>query len=201
MSAANYDLVIEQGKTFTRVLRWEIAPVVYKAITAITKGAPTQITSTAHGLPNNWRAAIVSVQGMTQINALGVPPRLSDYHRMSVVDANTLLVNDINSAEYSTYASGGFLQYNTPAPLAGYIARMSIKDRVGGTELLRLDTTNGRIALDAVNFTITLTVDAATTAALAWVQGVYDLEMESAGGVVTAIVQGNVTVTPEVTTL
>lgn len=201
MAAANLDLQIEQGKTFLRVLRWESAPLVYKPISAITKAAPVVVTATTHGLPNGWRAAIVSVLGMTQINATNSPPRTPDFHRGTVIDANTVSFNDINAAGFSTYASGGYLVYNTPASLTGYTARMSIKDKVGGTELLRLDTTNGRIALDTAAFTISLSVDATTSAAITWVNGVYDLELVSAGGVVTALIQGNVTVTPEVTTV
>ncbi|MBK8773003.1 MAG: hypothetical protein IPM06_21580 [Rhizobiales bacterium] len=57
---------------------------------------------------------------------------------------------------------------------------MSIKDVVGGTELLRLDTTNARIALDNAAKTIALTISAADTAAITWLEGVYDLELVSA---------------------
>ena len=37
MTCADQDLTIKQGKTFSKVIRWESAPLVYKAITAITK--------------------------------------------------------------------------------------------------------------------------------------------------------------------
>lgn len=199
--AADYPLIIEQGKTFSRLLRWEVAPLVSKPITAISKAAPAVLTVTAHGIPGvAWRGAIAGVSGMTQINAATFPPRNSDFHKLAVVDANTLAVSDVNSAFYAAYTSGGFLLYNTPQSLVGYTARMSIKDKIGGAELLRLDTVAGRIVLDTVNFTVTLTVDAVTTAGLAWTAGVYDLELVSAGGVVTALIKGAVSVVPEVTT-
>ena len=194
------DLIIQQGKTFTRVIRWAVGPYIYKPITAITQAAPASVTCTAHGLVEGWRAAIVSVAGMTQINAANAPPRSDDYHKVTVTDVNTVSFNDINSARYSAYASGGYLQYLTPVSLAGYTARMSIKDAVGGTEILSLTTENFRIVLNDTAKTITLIVDAITTAALTAEYGVYDLELVAADGAVTVLLSGSITITPEVTT-
>ena len=201
MSCNTQDLVIEQGKTFSRVVRWETGPVVYVPITAITQAAPAVVTATAHGIPAGWRVALLSVKGMAQINAANMPPRTADYHKATVVDPNTVSFNDINSLGYSPYTSGGVLAYNTPAPLTGYTAAMSIKDKIGGTELLRLDTTpSGRIVIDSTGMTITLTVDAVTTAGITWNTGVYDLKLISASGVATELLAGSVTVDPGVTT-
>lgn len=193
-------LSIIKGKTFARVLRWEAPPIVYKAITGITQTAPAVVTCTGHGLPNGWRAAIVCVKGMTQINASSEPPKEKDYRPVRVIDANTLEFNTINAACFKPYTSGGYVQYNTPVDLAGYTARMSVKDKVGGTQLFRLDTTNGRITLDNVNKTITLAITATDTAALTFKKGVYDLELISAGGVVALLLSGDITVIDEVTT-
>lgn len=201
MATKTLDLTIVQGKTFTLPIRWEEKPIVYKAITNITRTAPAVITAATHGLVNGWRCAVVSVKGMTEINAED-PNKLrdSDYHEATVIDADTVELNDINAADFRAYASGGYLQYNTPVDLAGFTARMSIKDKKGGTELFRLDSTNARIVIDNVAKTITLTISATDTAALTWLRGVYDLEMVSGTGVVTAILTGNVAVSREVTT-
>jgi hypothetical protein len=198
--ATELDLTIDKGKDFLHVVRWESAPIIYSAITAITKAAPVVITSTAHGIPNGWRAAIVSVKGMTQINAKNSPLKTSDYNKIDVLTSNTVSVNTINSADFTAYTSGGYLQYNTPVDLAGFTARMSVKDKVGGTEILRLDTTNSCIAISTVNYTITLTVTAAITAAITASLGVYDLELVSASGTVTALHSGVVTFNNEITT-
>ena len=198
--AADKDFIIEQGKTFSQVLRWEAPPIIYKAITAITQTAPARLTVTAHGIPNGWRVAVVSVKGMTQINAPNSPPKDKDYVQATVVDANTVELNTVNAADYKAYSSGGYLQLNTPVDLAGYTARMSVKDKVGGTELLRLDTVAGDIVIDNVAKTITLTVSAVDTAAITWKKGVYDLELISSGGVVTALLSGTVVLAKEVTT-
>jgi hypothetical protein len=197
---ATEDIVIRQGETFRQVLRWETSPIVYKAITAITQSAPVSITCPSHGLLTGWRVAIVSVKGMTNINAAYDPPRNSDYHPITVVDGDTLTINSINSAGFKSYVSGGYLQSNTPQVLTGYTARMDIKDKVGGTILDSLTDSNGKILIDATNHAITISLSALATAAYAWTSGVYDLELVAATGEVTTLVSGSVSVIQEVTT-
>jgi len=204
MAAKKQNFVILQGETFQRVIRWETPPFVYKAISAISRAAPAVITSTGHGLTNGWRAAVVSVLGMTDINAKHSPPRESEFQQVTVVDPNTVSLNNVNSAIFSPYTSGGYLQYYTPVNLAGYIAKMEIKDRVGGTVLMTLSSNLGdnRILLDPSGNTITLNIAAADTVSslLTWTKGVYDLEMTGPSGAVTRIFTGNIAVSKEVTT-
>ena len=202
MSCEIEDLEIHKGKTFTRVIRWETTPFVYKAITGITKAGPAVVTATGHGVPNGWRVAIVSAGGMREINAKHSPPRPSEFHRATVLTSSTLELNEVNSTDFTTYTSGGYVQYYTPVDLSGYTARMTIRDQVGGTSLLSLTTEVGnlRIALDNTAKTITLTISATDTALATWSEGVYDLEMVSAGSVVTEILAGTIKALDEVTT-
>src|SRR5688572_27192114 len=137
---------------------------------------------------------------MTEINARSAPPKAKDYTRAEATDANTLTLVDVNSAEYTAYESGGYVMYYTPVNLSGYTARMKIRDRIGGTELEELTTENGGIALDNVDKTITLLIDAAATEDYTWKKGVYDLEMVAPDTTVTALLRGSVTVVREVTT-
>ena len=58
-------------------------------------------------------------------------------------------------------------------------ATYAINDVIDTTDLLRLTTENGRIAIDTSAKTITLTVSAADTALMTWRRGEYDLEMVS----------------------
>jgi hypothetical protein len=76
-------------------------------------------------------------------------------------------------------------------------------DLVDTEELLRLTDGNGRILLDDVAQTITLSVSAADTAAIDWKTGMYDLELVSpdATPVVTKLLSGRVTVVEEATVL
>lgn len=194
------NLVIEQGKTFSRTVRWESLPFIYKTITAITKASPVQITAIGHAIPDGWRAAVVSAGGMRQLNAKNWPLRKEDFHPVTVLDANTVNFNGINSADFTTYTSGGALVYYTPVDLAGFTARMQVRASAAATAtLLELTTENSRIVLDNTAKTITLTVDATTTAALAAITGVYDLELVSSGGVVTEVLKGTMTIGAEVT--
>ena len=196
---AKQDLTIVKGKTFQQVLRWESPPTKYVAISAITQTAPVAITTAvSHTIPEGWRVAVESVKGMTQINA-GSPLKDKDYHQATVVDSTHIELNEINAMDFAAYKSGGVLRYNTPVDLTGYTARMKIKDKVGGTSALELTTENGRITLNTTLYTITMLISATDTASLTLAKGVYDLELVSSTGVVTALLAGKVTVEDEVT--
>ena len=205
------DLTIQQGKTFSLVLRWETEPVIRKPITAISlgSGAP-RLSVASHGVPSGWRCYVTRVLGMTQLNAENSPPRSSDFHQITVIDTGTVELNDIdpvdaNGREWPAYISGGFLCLNTPVDLTGYTARMKIKDKVGGTVLASTDGLDApknvlTIAVDNSGKTIALSIPATDTDDFAWKTGMYDLEMVSASGVVTTILSGKVAVSKEVTT-
>lgn len=194
------DLVIYKGSTFTRVVRWASLPYVYTPITAITKAAPVVITAAAHGLRTGWPAAVVSPGGMRQIKAKRSPPLESDMHRVTRVDVDRVSFNEVDSTSFTTYTSGGSLASFTPVDLAGFTARMMVRSTAEdtGTPLLSLVSPTD-IVLDNTEHTITVTIDAATTAAITWEDGVFDLELVSSGGVVTKVLSGNVTAVDEVT--
>jgi hypothetical protein len=198
---ANVDLTIKQGKTFSRVFRWGTDPILYKPITAISQGAPAQLTVPGHGLPDGWPAAIVSVRGMTEINARHNPPWPIDYERLSLLDANTITLNKVDSSNFTAYTSGGYVRTYTPVDLAGFIARMQIKDHKGGAVLASFTSAGGNITLDNTLKTITVRIEASATAGYAWTRGVFDLELENVGASYTKeIASGNVVVVREVTT-
>jgi hypothetical protein len=194
------DLVIRQGATFQRVIRWQALPFIYKPIQSISNGAPTEIGCTGHGVPDGWPVAIVSVQGMVEINAKNTPPRLSNFIKSHSTGANTLELNSVNSSGFTPYVSGGFVQYYTPVDLTSYTAKLSVMDRTGGTVLFTLNSPTD-IVLDNTAKTITVTINAAVTAALAWTQGVYELELSSGASpaVVTVILSGDITVERDIT--
>lgn len=84
--------------------------------------------------------------------------------------------------------------------LTGYTARAQIRPTAASaTTTLSLTTENGRITLGGAAGTITLTISATDTAAIAAGRYVYDLELVSAGGIVTRLLQGVVTVSANVT--
>jgi hypothetical protein len=89
----------------------------------------------------------------------------------------------------------------TAINLTSYTARLSVRETYSSsTSILTLTTENGGISLGGSAGTITLSASATTTAALtAPFSGVYDLELVSGGGVVTRLLEGAATVSPEVT--
>lgn len=89
----------------------------------------------------------------------------------------------------------------TAVNLTGYTARLAVRETYASVStILSLTTENGGITLGGSAGTITLSATATTTAALtAPFSGVYDLEVVSGGGVVTRLLEGSATVSPEVT--
>ena len=84
--------------------------------------------------------------------------------------------------------------------LTGYSARLQARVDVEDTEtVLSLTTSNGGITLGGALGTISLDQTATQTAVLQTGEFVYDLELQSGGGQVTRLVQGQLTVSAEVT--
>jgi len=89
---------------------------------------------------------------------------------------------------------------NVLVNLTGYTARLSARVDVEDTEvILSLTTSNGGITLGGALGTISLDQTAIQTTALPFGQFVYDLELISSVGVVTRLLQGELSISPEVT--
>ena len=88
----------------------------------------------------------------------------------------------------------------SPVDLTGASGRMQIRQTIeDDPPLLELTDGNGRSILGGTAGTIQLLVSATDTAAITWVGGVYDLEIELASGYVRRLFKGQVTVDNEVT--
>lgn len=82
--------------------------------------------------------------------------------------------------------------------LTGWAARMQARRTVGDdTVLFELTSGNGGIVLG--NGTIDVRISAQETSAYAWKNGVWDLELIAPDGTVTRLLEGGVSVSPEVT--
>lgn len=87
----------------------------------------------------------------------------------------------------------------TAVNLTGYSARMQVRTTYDAlTSVLSLTAGTG-ITLGGTAGSILLEADAAQTAAIDDGQYVYDLELVTAGGYVTRLLEGNFVVDPEVT--
>ncbi len=87
-----------------------------------------------------------------------------------------------------------------PVNLTGMTARMQIRPiPSSSTILVNATVANGRIALTPLTGRIVVTLSATETAALDFTTARYDLELEALDGTVTRLIEGTVTLSPEVT--
>lgn len=199
MSPAKINFRVYQGSTFEEVLRWESATKTYATISAISKAAPCVVTvnSGQPTPPVNWRTRISGVGGMKEINLLSD----NDYYLTSSIVSNQITYNDINSANYTTYTSGGILEWNSPIPVSTYTAQMQIRESVdSSTVILELTTANGGISINSNDYTIAIRMTSQQTAAFTFITAVYSLELTNTlDNRVLTFVNGNLTLIPEVT--
>lgn len=188
------DFCVEAGATFAPIIRWGLKTLTSVAITAIAQSTPALITAPAHGCPAGWPAAVVDCTGMFEINASRYPPVRANLHEVTVVSPDQVAFNDVTSALFQPYVSGGALVFNTPVPLEGVSATMTFWDdpEHDDTPLLTLTTGSG-ITLDAVNFQI---LPFLQTVGLAWTQAYYSLQATDGSGVVTTLLEGILTINP-----
>ena len=89
---------------------------------------------------------------------------------------------------------------NIPVNITNWTARLQARVDVEDSEvILSLTTSNGGITLGGAAGTISLDQTATQTALLPAGTYVYDLELISAAGAVTRLVQGELNISPEVT--
>ncbi len=114
----------------------------------------------------------------------------------------TAATYNITCEQGSTFVQTLTITDNATPPVARnlstYTARMQVRPDVESTtKLLDLTSAGGDMTLNSSGV-IVVTVNATNTAALAQ-GGVYDLEIESASGVVERVVEGTFTLNKEVT--
>ncbi len=91
----------------------------------------------------------------------------------------------------------------SPVDITGWVARMQIKDKKGGTEILLLTEGNGRLINGGAAGTIDLDLDETTTLGLTFKgEEFFDLELqEISTGFVRRLVEGRAVLSLEVTTI
>lgn len=198
MQPAKINYKIYQGSTFEEVFKWESETKVYQPIANISKSAPCVVTlQNTPTLPVGWRVRVVGAGGMKEINTSE-----DTYYTATAVDlvAKTVELNQVNSLLYTTYTTGGVLEFNAPVDLTSYSARMQIRESVDSTTIIHSATTeNGGITLDNTNKRITINIPASATTQFNFSVAVYSLELYTGAGKVVPFIAGNLTLVPEVT--
>jgi hypothetical protein len=143
------------------------------------------ILSAANNAYTAWQQAIASNQAAIAAAQASV--------------ANKIEINQTNSLNYTTYTSGGVVEFNKPVPLTGLAARMQIRETVDSTTVIHEATTqNNQIVLDNTNKTIQVTLLANVTQNFNFATAVYSLELYNGNNVIPFI-NGNLTLVQEVT--
>lgn len=184
---------IIKGSTYRDTLRWATSECVLKPITSVVAMPAARFTCAEHGLVDGWPGSIEGHRSIEEKMSFS----------LRVIDDDTFEIPCMNAAGFRAQTTPLTLRYNAPVDMAGYAARMQIKDKVGGNVLLELTSAavsgEPRIIIDNTARTIVREIPADITEAITWKRAVYDLEMVS-GGYVTKIDTDEVTVGTEVTT-
>jgi hypothetical protein len=197
MEPAKINYKIYQGSTFEETLRWESETKQYMPISGITQAAPCVITTSGtHSVPLNWRVRVTGVNGMKDINTVADDA----YYLVTSKTSNSVTLNQVNSAAYGAYASGGILSWNTPIPLTGYTALMQIRETLESTAVIaELSTANNRIIIDPINFTVLIKLPATITGTFTFDSAVYSMELTDNQNNVIPFLSGSISLTKEVT--
>lgn len=154
----------------------------------MAKSAPLEITtSIQHNLPDNWRIKVYGVNGMKEVNS-------TDNYLMATIESPTkLLVNSLNSLNWSAYTSGGVVEYNKPIDLTPFSASMRIFDQADTyNTYYTASSASGGIVLDNTLKTITITIPSLSTEAFSFDYASYELILtDSSNDSVTTILSGS----------
>jgi hypothetical protein len=86
-----------------------------------------------------------------------------------------------------------------PVDLTDYTAKMQVRKKVGSPLLVELSTANGRIAIEALTGTISLSITAADTNLFTPGLYQYDLELTNSAGFVIRFIAGSFEVMGQIT--
>ena len=194
---AKINYKVYQGATFQEIYRWESETKVYTPISQISRSAPCVITTTtASNIPIGWRFRVTGAGGMKEINSVSE----DSWYIATGVSGTQITINQVNSLGYTTYTSGGVVEYNDWVGLSNLTARMQIRETVESPAVIyQCGTQTGEIVIDQVYKTITITIPATITEDFTFETAVYSMELVDQQGRVTPFLTGNMVLVKEVT--
>lgn len=193
------DIEIIQGSQFVKSIHWYGGGKVYDTIDGVTVGHPTVITVTGHGLPSISKTpiSIGGVKGSAKVLNTGEDE--CDMVLATHIDANSFSV-PIPTVGKVYEANTGYIEWYSPKDLTNFTARMQIRASVDSTDtLVSLTSGGGDIVISLPDAKITMTIATAVTETLDFDTAVYDLELVDSSGEATRILEGEVTLSKEVT--
>jgi len=188
-----------KGATFLMPIRWGVEPVVFKPIVSIENAANPRVGVPSHGLISGWPVAISNVRGMKEINAPGSEPLPEHYIQCEVVDADNIILTDLNTTDYTPYLSGGFVRYWSIPDVSTITATFTAINKKTGNEVLSFSSdvasVGGGVDKDVFGSLFTLRLEAATTGSITDRQLEYSIRYTNALGRVYGVCKGVMTLT------
>jgi hypothetical protein len=87
----------------------------------------------------------------------------------------------------------------TPVNLTGYSSRLQVRENHYSNDVITYLTSSNELTMGGSAGTINILISSASTSLFDAGTFVYDLEIESSGGIVDRLIEGSFIVTPEVT--
>ena len=184
MSTPEFELDMDQGAHWTATINFYGGGTFRAPIEEIIPGYPTRIRVTGHSLPSSSDTPVIvsGVQGAEILNS-----------SETAIDMMTRVDDDYFDAPVSTipceWTPGtGEITFSLPTDLLNHTARCQLRTKWhAGTFIHEFTTENGGIILDANDGSIQLDVTSAVNADFNFVKAYGDIEIITAGGVVTRV--------------
>lgn len=116
---AEVSLTVARGCQSQLVLQPTLSERGYRPVSAVSLTAPVRLTVPDHGLPNGWTVKPIGT-GNSPLLRLGEK-------LVTVIDGDTLEINDTHALDWPEYTGGVQLAYLKPLPLHGYTARFEVR--------------------------------------------------------------------------
>ena len=164
---------IRRGSTFEMSMLYASDKVEIRQIEGVVSLVPLRLTVTAHGLPDGWPVDIECVKRPQEMNATDLS--------IAVVDADTVEVSGVHGDCWRAWDNTGVIRFPSPGDLTGISARAMFRKNIRDADpiitLHSSEPADGRIILDAVEHSITLSIPYDFTASLPLIAGVWDMEL------------------------
>jgi hypothetical protein len=194
MTTPTRKVTIQAGTDWQDVVSIFQSPYVYHSISAVTRGWPTAITVTGHGLP----ADVIGMGWIRGSGKLGLDTEPAKPLPIRRIDADTLELIGYDTIGKAAYTGGAKLSTLTSLSLTGAEVRTQFKTAIDGDALVTL-TQDAGITVASRTITIALT-DAQTRLLIGTsttpVSGIAQVEL-TLGGVTSQPFQYGWTVHPE----
>ena len=184
--AEQIDLTITRGKTFDCGFSCADDEPRQALITGMPSKVPLRLTVPGHGLPDGWPFWVSCVKAPAELNSAiesdnAYEVMAADPYFAKAVDVDTIEVPGVVAACWKSFSGPGVLLTAPPVNLTGWHCRAQVRDKVGGELLFswHSDPAEAHDSVAIVDVALSqfvLPMDAATTAALTWKKGVYDVE-------------------------